>query len=395
MPLRTLLLQPDRKPLRRFFACVPEAHILYVVPPACCRCRWFEHEIFDGPGRISFLYLDDTDIALGNFTLQIAQALQRILPRLGSRPKALQICFTCAFEVLGVDYSTMVEELEDEFPGIRFYTFPIHHLTTHDAIRPPEHRELSLYQALRDPLPTDPTAVNVVDFTISTSSQNELLTALRDCGITTLRQPVLMSTYEEFCQVTASCLNLRIGRCGVPACEFLERTFGIPTLHAPETYSPLRIQDSVTRVYEHFGRQPRSMTAQVDAAMEQGRRVAALFDGRPLGILEANTIDSVDLALSLQEMGFNVELVNCIQPTAYQLQLFDQLREQSPTVRMVDTHEQSGIQVAPETVLMGSPLAAIEGGSLFFRARSHGDDYGLARTEHLLRDLESFARREL
>ena len=392
----TKLFKPEQRPRRTYFAYIPGAHIIYVVPPACCRCRWFEHEMFDGPGHISFIYTDDADIAMGTFAEQITQGIEKTLPYLATRPQVIQICFTCAFEVVGVDYDMLVADLERAFPGIDFLVFPIHHLMVHGAILPPENREASLYKALRRPLPPDPHAVNILDSVLDAQPGNELFDALCACGVTTIRQPLLMNTYQEFCDMASSCLNIPIGRMCEPACTDMQQRLGIPWMGVPETYSPVRLQRSLEALCARFGTQAPNIQQKVDACMELGRRAAQAFKGHPVVVVEGNVIDTVDLTYALLSLGFNVTGFSILFFKDFgEGSLLESIRAMAPEAEIFNDRDEDVHRFSPDTVVFGSLSPLIDGPLHYFEAGTHGMSYGLKRIEAFFRSLIAFAQEEL
>ena len=396
MPSRLFNPERRRRPVRKHFSYIPGAHIIYVVPPACCRCRWFEHEVFDGPGHISFIYTDDTDIAMGNFTDQIVKGINQTLPFLATRPEVIQICFTCAFEVVGVDYDILVADLEQAFDGIDFLVFPIHHLLVHGGNLPPENREASLYKALRRRMEPDPHAVNVLDSPVDTTPGNELFDALRACGITTIRQPLRMKTYREFCDMASSCLNIPIGRMCEPACTDMERRLGIPWMRVPETYSPTRLQQSLAELCNRFGVDAPDIQQKVDECVELGRQAARAFEGHPVVVMEGNVIDSIDLTHALLTFGFDVVgMATLFFKDFGESDLVDGIRSMAPGITMFNNRDSQVLRFPQNAVVFGGPSRVIDGPQYFFEATTHGKSYGLDRIAAYYKSLIAFAQKEL
>lgn len=381
-------------PMRTFFSAVPEAHLLYVVPPACCRCRWFEHELFEKPGEISFLYLDDNDIALGLFTEQIASCIDRILPFLDPQPPLFQICVTCAFEVVGVDYDLLVEDLEELFPELRFLVFPIHHLSAHGSIMGPENRELALYKGLRAPLPRRAT-VNIIDGSIARDETSELWLALQACGIEDALQAVKMIRFEEYHAQAASCLNLKIGRMGGPACAYLKERLGIPWLALPETYSVTRLLDSLDELCAYFGAPCPDFSSRAERVLERATQAARAFKGHPVVVSDSSSVDTIDLAAALTAYGFNVAAIDSVFPHELENPLLEAVRSVNPNVVVYNSHLHEQVALTPETVMLSKFRRTTSGTQLFCTPTCHGEDYGLARIEHLMDLMLAFARERL
>lgn len=394
MRLSTTDDQLPALPMRRFFSAVPEAHLLYVVPPACCRCRWFEHELFNKPGKVSFLYLDDSDIALGAFTEQIIACLERILPFLDPQPPIFQICFTCAFEVVGVDYDLLVEDLEEEFPQLQFLVFPIHHLSVHGAVMGPEGRELALYKGLRAPLPQRPT-VNIVDATIACDDSNELWLALQACGIEDALQAVKMTRFAEYRALAASCLNLKIGRMGGPACRYMRDSLNIPWFELPETYSVTRLLDSLDELCAYFGTECPDFSARAEQVLAKAQRAARAFEGHPVLVSDSTSVDTIDLAAALMSYGFNVVAIDSVFPRELVNPQLEAIRSVNPDIKVYNSHLHERVQLTPEMVVLSKFRRTTADTVLFCTPTCHGEDYGLARIEHLMDIMLAFAHERL
>ena len=93
---------------------VPEAHILFVCPPACGRHGAIAAIEQGYKKRISYLCIGDNEIVLGGYEAEIERGVREVMSRIKPRPRALMIFMSCIDDLLGTDHTAAIRRMEEE-----------------------------------------------------------------------------------------------------------------------------------------------------------------------------------------------------------------------------------------------------------------------------------------
>ena len=100
----------------RIAALVPESYQLFVAPFACGRHGALGGILNGIKDRISYLFIDESDIVSGGYEDLIPEAVEELLASLEKRPKVLMIFVSCLDDLLGTDHVSLNQRLSERFP---------------------------------------------------------------------------------------------------------------------------------------------------------------------------------------------------------------------------------------------------------------------------------------
>ena len=99
---------------------VPECHMLFVCPYACGRHNSIGALRHGYKDRISYLFVESQDLAVGSIDNDLASAVDQILRELPHRPHVFLIYFSCVLYMIGFDWDAAIDELSEKYPDIAF-----------------------------------------------------------------------------------------------------------------------------------------------------------------------------------------------------------------------------------------------------------------------------------
>ena len=114
---------------------IPECHQLFVCPSACGRHGALGAVQQGFKDRLSYLYLEQSDIISGYDNAMI-EAVGEVLNRLEKRPKGILVFVSCIDDLIGTDGDAVIAELSERFPDIQFRMGHMNPIST-DSDEPP------------------------------------------------------------------------------------------------------------------------------------------------------------------------------------------------------------------------------------------------------------------
>ncbi|MBP3709342.1 MAG: hypothetical protein J6I73_02905 [Treponema sp.] len=290
----------------RVAALVPESHLLFVAPSACGR-----HGALGGieagiKERISYLYIDESDIVSGNYENLIFDSVEELFDFLEIKPKVLFVFVSCIDDLLGTDNDAIIAALSSRHPDVAFRTCHMNPMSM-DTPNPPG---VTLLDAMYSLLPKQQKEkrVNLVGNNAAIPRSCELFALLKkhDYDVCQIGE---CTSFEEFQTLGSACLNLLLRPVAKKACKRMESALGIPVMQSFITYR----LDEVCAFYDALSK--KLDIGQLDYAqyrthaqqkIEEAKR--ALGD-TPIAVDYQAVLLPFNFARALIEYGFNVQLV--------------------------------------------------------------------------------------
>ena len=98
---------------------MPESVELFVCPFACGRHGAISAMKQELKGRLSYLYINQSDVINGYDDL-IPPAVGELLDALPVRPKVVFVFVSCLDDLIGTDHDALLETLGAQYPDVRF-----------------------------------------------------------------------------------------------------------------------------------------------------------------------------------------------------------------------------------------------------------------------------------
>lgn len=290
----------------RVAALVPKSHLLFVAPSACGRhgaLGGLESGIKD---RISYLYIDESDIVSGNYENLIFDAVNELFDFLVSKPKALFVFVSCLDDLLGTDNDVIISHLSELYPDVEFRSCHMNPISM-DTANPPG---VTLLNSMYDLVERQETKkqINLVGNNYLINKNSELFNLLKDSGYSVL-QLGECETYEEFQQIGCGCLNVLMRPVAKKACKTMENKLGIPTMSAFPEYNIEFISSWYEQLADTLKIPHFDYSLFLEKAREKINSTKQLVGTIPIAVDYQAVLQPFGLARALLDYGFNVKLI--------------------------------------------------------------------------------------
>lgn len=195
---------------------VPESYQLFVCPFACGRhgaLGAIGHGLKD---RLSYLYIDESDIVSGGYEDLIPEAVAELLDTLEKRPKVLMIFVSCLDDLLGTDHESILEVLREQHEDVRFTFCHMNPITLDMDNPPPVNIRRKMY-GLLEPRESKKSQVNLIGNPVQIRPESELFGFLQALGVEQVNHIAQFETFEAYQHMAAAKWNLVVAPPAVKA----------------------------------------------------------------------------------------------------------------------------------------------------------------------------------
>ncbi|MBE7720531.1 MAG: oxidoreductase [Lacrimispora celerecrescens] len=195
---------------------VPESYQLFVCPFACGRhgaLGAIGHGLKD---RLSYLYIDESDIVSGGYEDLIPEAVAELLDTLEKRPKVLMIFVSCLDDLLGTDHESILEVLREQHEDVRFTFCHMNPITLDTDNPPPVNIRRKMY-GLLEPRESKKSHVNLIGNPVQIRPESELFGFLQALGVEQVNHIAQFETFEAYQHMAAAKWNLVVAPPAVKA----------------------------------------------------------------------------------------------------------------------------------------------------------------------------------
>ena len=371
---------------------VPESYQLFVCPSACGRhaaIGAMQHGLKD---RLSFLYVDQSDIIAGYDSL-IADAVDELFRALSPwKPRVMLIFVSCLDDMIGTDHEALMSHLSEAHPGVLFRDCHMNPISL-DSDSPPgvtlQKRIYSLLEA--DPAGRD-RAVNCVGNFEAIDSKSELHGFLGRLGCEA-RHISQYKRFDDFQAMARGELNLVIGPGALPAARQMESELGIPFVFLPVSYRLEQIGRNYETMLAALGGADGARHDSVFLRQQEGRARAKIAEALaaagdlPIVVDNSAVVKPFELARALVEYGFRVERVVTGDCPEIDREAFEWLQENAPDVRVIQPEHHNSVRFADrleESLAIGLDGAYVTGSKYLLDMIDDGGMYGYRGVETLM-----------
>lgn len=290
----------------RIGALVPESHQLFVAPFACGRHGALGGQVNGIKDRISYLYIEESDIVSGHYEHLIPDAVEELFETLKNRPKVLLIFVTCLDDLLGTDHEQLNRRLSERFPDVEFRSCHMNPIS-HDTKFPPG---ITLQNTLYSLLPQGEqkeNSINLIGNNVVINKEGELYKILNVHGYK-VNHISDFDTFAGFQSMSKSKVNLVLSPVAKYASSTLKKNLEIEPLLAYHTYD-------LSEIERFYGELSSLLNIEIDyvqykeEAQKSIEEAVAVIGNHPIAIDYQAVRKPFTLAKALMKYGFTVKLV--------------------------------------------------------------------------------------
>ncbi|MDR1021515.1 MAG: nitrogenase component 1 [Synergistaceae bacterium] len=369
---------------------VPESYQLFVCPSACGRHAAIGAMQHGLKNRLSFLYVDQSDIIAGYDSL-IVDAVDELFRALSPwKPKVALIFVSCLDDLIGTDHEALMSRLSEAHPGVLFRDCHMNPISLDSDSPPGVTLQKRIYSLLgADAAGKREKAVNCVGNFEAIAPESDLHGFLGGLGYET-RHISQYRRFDDFQAMARSGLNLVIGPGGLQAARQMEAALGIPYAFLPVSYRLEKIAQNYEALSGALGISG-SATLVLGPAEDMAK--AKIAEARsaagdiPVIVDNSAVVKPFELARALIEYGFRVERVVTGECPEIDGENFEWLHENAPSVEVIQPEHHNSVRFADrleESLAIGLDGAYLTGSKYLLDMIDDGGMYGYRGVETLM-----------
>lgn len=341
---------------------VPESNQLFVCPFACGRHGAIGAAVEGLKERLSYLFVDQSDIIEGYDDLIIRKVPEYLDVIAPARPKVLFIFGSCLDDLIGTNRDAIIKKLSNTHQDIIFRFCTMNPISLDSASPPPVTMQRNMYSLL-ECNGSRQKAVNLIGNLDNISKESELRTFLTYGGYE-VNHISEKKTFEEFRQMGRACFNLVTAPQGVYAARELEERLNIPYMFLPVSYEAAAIENTYDRLSGTLQIKGFDFHAEKEKAFTEVARTLEAVGEYPIAIDQSGVMRPYATAKALVEYGFNVTMILSHKPLQCEDKEAEWIKKEHPEIKEIDPleHNKAKIRnILPESIAIGAEGAYITG----------------------------------
>ena len=319
---------------------LPQSHVMLVGPQSCGRHTSLGAFMRGYDARNSYLFLDETDMALGTVDDLIIDAVQETLDTVPVRPRVFIVMLTCLPFIAGVDEEALIGKLSSIHRDIAFQVFLMNPVSA-ETNRAPGKILYSRIGALWDTEGEQDGSMNIIGSVIPPEKDSDIYEITKAVGITAINHITSSKDYDEFRRMGHANWNLVLkADCRVMADQHSPR---MGYMFSPVSYEP----DVVEKTYNDIFAMTGKSIDLSDYREEADSSIADLvkeLDGISVSIGSSATMRAFGMARLLLSNGVKVTDIfrpdpRETAPPGYDMEACEWVMRNHPEVQYHDTSD--------------------------------------------------------
>ena len=378
---------------------VPESVELFVCPFACGRHGAISAVKQNLKHRLSYLYVEESDIVSG-YDDVIIPAVGDLIASLPEKPKVVLVFVSCLDDLLGTDHEALQEKLSEKYPDIQFRSCHMNPISKGSATPPAISIQNNIYSLLEQTKSKD-TGVNCIGNLVEISKQSEIHELLKHLGYGKLKHISQYQHFEDYQNMAKSAFNLVIAPPGKQAAQQMEEKLGMPFTFLPVSYRLEQIAKNYEQLIKVLAPEKENTfnvepyKQEVEAAIERARKAV----GKTPIIVDASAVKCpFSLARALMEYGFNVVRVQTPEVIGIERQDYEWIIQEHPEIEIVQSQHHNTVlreNQIPDSIAVGVDGAYLAGSRYVADLFDDEGMYGYHGVKCLMEKIEHALEREI
>ena len=335
----------------RVAALIPDSYQLFVCPSACFRhgaLGAIQHQYKD---RISYLYIDQSDIVEG-YDQEILDGVDELLSRTGKNIRLLFIYVSCLDDFIGTDMEKVTAILGKKYPDIYFRAGHMNPIASSTKMPP----AVTTFDAMLSVLPEWETldeGVTIWGNFVGIPEDNELIRVLEHHGHP-VRQISSCGQFHEYQEMSRSSKSIVIKPFVRYALGRLEKRTGSTHMEMALSYDIDIVEQEYRELFRFLGENLMEEIQGDRTSCEQAIRLSREAIGdMPVFVSDSATVFPLSLAVTLLKYGFHVTRVYLSEVVGSDQKYADILLNEYPQVEIIQgDHPDSVFRAETETLAL-------------------------------------------
>lgn len=374
---------------------LPESYLFFIGMPACMRHIILSSLELGVQDRLSFIALNDANLATGGYEDTVVEEIANAIPRLGTKPRVVRIFFTCMDDLLGTDHASIIDRLHEQFPELIFTVSHMNPIRADSPIPPPIAILCDLFGLLEKPAdmtePGSEKRVNFIANNIAVPREDLICRWLTDHGYT-VQHIAEFKTFNEFQRMARAELNIVVQPIGLRAADEMETRLRIPFRYCPYSYAETEIETNFKKIAEALAIDPPEFGEIRAQIASEAKETAVKLADFPVVIDYAATYRPFSMALFLQRSGIAIREIYASEWLTSEDSVREALLAADPTIKIIDPSAPARIgdcKSVPNAVAIGFESAYLTGAQFVLPYCADEFAYGYDAQLRLLRDLRN------
>lgn len=371
---------------------VPESVELFVCPFACGRHGAISAVKQNLKHRLSYLYVDQSDIVNG-YDDFIIPAVGELIETLPEVPKVILIFVSCLDDLLGTDHEALQEKLAKEYPDIKFRSCHMNPISKGSATPPAISIQNNIYSLL-EPTETKDSGINCIGSLVPIDEKSEIHAFIKSLGYSKIKHISEYETFADYQDMAKSSFNLVIAPPGKQAAQQMEEKLDTPFAFIPVTYRMSEIEKNYEKLAQALmpdGENTFDFAPHKAAAETAIQRARAAVGDTPI-IVDASSVKCpFGLARALLEYGFNVVRVQAPECIGIDRADSQWLATEHPEIEVLQSQHHNTVMrenQIEESIAVGVDGAYLAGSKYVADIFDDEGIYGYYGVESLMEKLE-------
>ncbi|MDO9522379.1 MAG: nitrogenase component 1 [Methanocorpusculum sp.] len=313
---------------------IPESYLLFVCPPSCGRHTSINAIQQEYKNRISYLFFDEHELALGMVEDELCNAIDELLPQI-QRPKVFLVYICCVLYLAGFDEKSIIDELKKRNPDIVFQICLMNPVSA-DTKRPPGLTMQEKMYSLLDFSSSQLNTLNFIGNNVPINSNSEIYEVLKNCGVTETFHVSDQPSFEDFRRMGRSKWNLVVRPEAILAAKSLSSRMEFRFV--PVSYDIIQIREQYEEIFSMLSARC-ELEEYEKRAREAINKAKDAVGKKPIAVGASAVCRPFSLARALIIYGFVVTDIFGKDVVPFEREAYEWIRKYAPEIVIHDTKD--------------------------------------------------------
>lgn len=370
---------------------IPGSHEIYCCTSNCNRGVILTAAEMGQGHRYSNIVIKEDNILAGNMEDLLIDGVCDILEHLPKLPTSVLLFPSCIHQFMGTDIPMVYDVLREKYPEILFIEGFMDCILQKGGITPDQRLRRELYTGLKK-VEINPKSVNIIGNTLTVDPESDLAVMLKQGGYH-LRQLPECETFQDYLDMSESCLNISLLPIAGLAVQQLKDRLGMDFLYLPECFGYEENKKHLQLLSDKLNLPMPDVDARIVACEQALKELKELIGDTPIAIDYNAVPRPCGLARLLVEHGMKVVRIYADAFVMEEEEDFKWLQEHAPEIKVYATiHVKMRVleRAYPEKLLAVGQKAAYFNNSPYFVNMVEGGGFqgftGILKIVALMKD---------
>lgn len=285
---------------------VPESYQLFICPFACGRHGALGAYFHENKDRLSYLYLEESDIVSGSYEDDIVKAVDDLIYKYHKKFKALMLMVSCIDDLMATDHESIIEKLKINHPEIDFHFGHMNPISADGKLPPAINIQKSIYSFIKKSNKKN-NSIIITGTNVSIDKNSEIYT-LASLNNYTIKHISEAKNYQEYQDLGKAKLNIVFNQLGKESANDLKNRIALDYFEFMTSYDLKQIKRNYQQLNDLLNLEYQlDYDYYISKVKDKIKEVKEILENREIAIDDTSSIVCFALAKFLIGNGFNVK----------------------------------------------------------------------------------------